>query len=708
MVELQRSESATRSVPHVIKTTPTERVEFVASAKTIEEFDQRCRQFVYSLRDRWNTASSVYSIEAVSAKDVSVTLRCGSTPDDCTRGAVTSWLKKTAIAFSAVGRSPDSKWIIAQSPRPKDLFAARIAVIASADTAISDAMETMAAASQTFAETLDRIRRGVEFNAMQFNQTARDETLTQWLHIDVDLLWEASTEGVIHVRRVFHDQKDLAAQIHGRNLRTVYDAESYCNLFDILQKQSFLRRCPVRIADSDSDKKDSGQRVVVSAFAETQPGTNALKRVRGTMTLVGRPQDDGVSAAASLMSRAHGLTLQEEQIRHEADAMLEGLRILLAQGASREKLRRLIDLIARCMKGSNVHTFLPQKDGTVHVLRPNGANDIYHDTRPVRRISEQLSERPLIVFDPESDETELIRNTLDLKGRNIAALALPFYAKAAFLLCTSSAETGFRSANLAAAERLSYLLQHALALRDEQENVVQSAKLSALGQLAISIAHELRQPLNTISLSAENLELLLAAPALDPAAFKKRVERILGQVSRADRVIGRLRRFGRKSETKLERVDIRQAVESARDMMDHVLTNAGVALTLDVDEGIEVSIDALQFEQVLVNLIQNAMDALTGIGTAGPTSNPRIAIRNAVEGADGNDVLLHVEDNGPGFPESIDNGEIETFFTTKPSGTGTGLGLSICNTIVRENGGKFSVGNYDGGARITVRLQRAT
>jgi C4-dicarboxylate-specific signal transduction histidine kinase len=124
-------------------------------------------------------------------------------------------------------------------------------------------------------------------------------------------------------------------------------------------------------------------------------------------------------------------------------------------------------------------------------------------------------------------------------------------------------------------------------------------------------------------------------------------------------------------------------------------------LVIAVEPGLTVRCDSIQIEQVLVNLVRNAIDALAGIGTARKTEKGTVTIRGRrTEGG----VALRVEDNGPGFPADVASRPLETFFTTKGAEAGTGLGLSICQVIAREHAGKLELGNHAGGAYVELHL----
>jgi len=230
--------------------------------------------------------------------------------------------------------------------------------------------------------------------------------------------------------------------------------------------------------------------------------------------------------------------------------------------------------------------------------------------------------------------------------------------------------------------------------------------MAALGQMSASIAHELRQPLNTISLAVQNLEYLLEAPEFDGEAAAQKTKRVLAQVERASDVIDRMRRFGRKSVGENASLVLRNVVENVEAIMHHVLLRAGTRLELDVPPEMTVYADQLQLEQVIGNLLQNAVDAISGIGARHERAEGLIRIAAAPSPDEKGMVVLRVEDSGPGFRPEIAARVLEPFFTTKSAEHGTGLGLAICDAIVRESGGRIEVGNHERGGYVAVVLPR--
>jgi len=126
-----------------------------------------------------------------------------------------------------------------------------------------------------------------------------------------------------------------------------------------------------------------------------------------------------------------------------------------------------------------------------------------------------------------------------------------------------------------------------------------------------------------------------------------------------------------------------------------------IRLEIAVEPGLKAHCDAIQIEQVLANLVRNAIDALTGIGATCKTEKGAITLRGKHTEYG---VVLRVEDNGPGFPADVSSRPLETFFTTKGADSGTGLGLSICHMIAREHAGKLELGNHPGGAYVELHL----
>lgn len=257
-----------------------------------------------------------------------------------------------------------------------------------------------------------------------------------------------------------------------------------------------------------------------------------------------------------------------------------------------------------------------------------------------------------------------------------------------------------RTADLSAAN---HLLQDEIAeriraertLRAAQDELVQAGKLAVIGQLSTGIAHELNQPLAALrTLSGNGVRFLERG---DVATTRANLERIAQLVDRMGLITGQLRAFARKSSGQLQPVALCHALDAALALLEPRLSQAGAEVVrhCPLPEP-RARCDANRLEQVLINLIGNALDAMDG------QPAPRIELDCA--GLDGQ-ARLSVRDHGPGLDEAALSHLFEPFFTTKAAGVGLGLGLTISAGIVRDFGGTLSGANHpDGGAVFTLEL----
>ncbi|MBS7589740.1 sensor histidine kinase [Ancylobacter defluvii] len=236
--------------------------------------------------------------------------------------------------------------------------------------------------------------------------------------------------------------------------------------------------------------------------------------------------------------------------------------------------------------------------------------------------------------------------------------------------------------------------QHAQsALQGLQDELVQASKLAVLGQIAASVAHEVNQPVAAIRTFAESGGLLLARG--DTLSAGGNLATIVGLTERIGVITGELRAFARKTPGHLGPVSLREAMEGAMLLLGHRLREQDITLEIDLSAGdILVVAERVRLEQVLVNLLQNALEALTG------QTGGRIRVEARAEG--GNAVIT-LMDNGPGLPDAVLQALFMPFTTTKPAGLG--LGLVISHDIVAEFGGSLAAANRDG-AVFTLILPR--
>ena len=231
-------------------------------------------------------------------------------------------------------------------------------------------------------------------------------------------------------------------------------------------------------------------------------------------------------------------------------------------------------------------------------------------------------------------------------------------------------------------------------LRRAQEQLLQSEKMSALGQLIAGVAHELNNPLTAILGYAQ----LLESEGLPPRAVDF-VSKLFKQAQRTHRVVQNLLSFARQRKPHKHQMEIPKVLEETLALRDYDLKVTRVELRREVAAVVPgVTGDPHQIEQVFLNIINNAVDAMLETGRPG-TLTVRVFDQDGF-------VNIEFEDNGPGIKEP--NRIFDPFYTTKSVGKGTGLGLSICYGIIKEHGGDISAHNrQEGGAVITVRLPAA-
>lgn len=231
----------------------------------------------------------------------------------------------------------------------------------------------------------------------------------------------------------------------------------------------------------------------------------------------------------------------------------------------------------------------------------------------------------------------------------------------------------------------------------KQEQLIQASKLASIGQLATGVAHELNNPLNNIGLFIGNILDSIRIGNGDPQAFVHSLQQAQGQVRKAAVIINHLRTFGRMSPPVRQLVSINHVLRQAHALLQAEFRTQVIEVTFDLaEEEPEVLGDAIQLEQVFLNLLTNARDALHQAATK------RIVVLSTKKGET---VEVVIRDNGTGIPPEIQSRIFDPFFTTKDVGKGTGLGLSISYGIINEHQGEIIVKSDPGqGATFIITL----
>jgi C4-dicarboxylate-specific signal transduction histidine kinase len=237
-------------------------------------------------------------------------------------------------------------------------------------------------------------------------------------------------------------------------------------------------------------------------------------------------------------------------------------------------------------------------------------------------------------------------------------------------------------------------------LREKQEQLVQAGKLATLGELTTGVAHELNNPLNNIDLFIGNAVDLIELAVTDKRQIVGQLRQAMQQVRKATEIISHLRTFGRAAPASREPMSLRQVIERALSLMQEQLRLREIEVTVDLGPEEPVVLgNSIQLEQVFINLLTNARDAVAD------SIRKAIRISGSVSSAAAD---LTFADTGHGIPPGLERRIFDPFFTTKEVGKGTGLGLSIAYGIIKEHAGTISVASRPGeGATFFIRLPLA-
>ncbi len=324
-------------------------------------------------------------------------------------------------------------------------------------------------------------------------------------------------------------------------------------------------------------------------------------------------------------------------------------------------------------------------DDNSHLARveaPDGAADYLWESLPLTAEgwTLHLLRRPQIAFE-------------DLRNAGLAAAGL--WLALVFLLLFLNQRWRLARLRQRSREELERLVdERTRELHTAQDGLVQSAKLAALGQMSAALAHEINQPLTAQRMQLATLRLLLDHGRVDDAY--KALKPVDDMLTRMAALTGHLKTFARKSPSGLrERLDLAAVVDQALQLLETRLRDENVSTVLNLSRPAWVRGDAIRLEQVLINLLRNALDAMA--------DQPLKRLEVRLE-ADDQLWRLSVSDSGTGIAEEHLAQVFDPFFTTKAVGDGLGLGLAVSFAIIHESGGRLTADNHEHGAVFCVTL----
>lgn len=233
---------------------------------------------------------------------------------------------------------------------------------------------------------------------------------------------------------------------------------------------------------------------------------------------------------------------------------------------------------------------------------------------------------------------------------------------------------------------------------EARARALNSARMAELGEVAGGIAHEVNNPLTIIEGQSYKLRKLLSEPNFDTEGAKKCLDKIESTVGRISKIIKTLRNISRKSSTDpMEAHSLQKICEDALELTQERLKQKGMKFEMSGDLNVETMCRPSEIAQVLLNLINNSMDAIESL------AERWIKVNVVHSGAQ---LEIRVIDSGPGIAPSVQSRLMQPFFTTKPVGQGTGLGLSISRTIILNHGGTLDYETLDNHTSFVIRLPR--
>jgi histidine kinase len=238
---------------------------------------------------------------------------------------------------------------------------------------------------------------------------------------------------------------------------------------------------------------------------------------------------------------------------------------------------------------------------------------------------------------------------------------------------------------------------------EAEQQLIQASKMATLGEMATGVAHELNQPLAVIKTASRFfIKKVKNNEPIPPHLLSTMAEEIDSHVDRASRIINHMREFGRKTDRKLDSISINAVLQKTSEIFSQQLKARGIEIAWDLAEDLPpVNADSNRLEQVFINLLINARDAIEEKVQESPHQKGEKKIwltsrrREAM-------VQVEIRDTGKGIPHALIGKIFEPFFTTKEVGKGTGLGLSISYQIVQDFGGTIRARSNEGEGAVFI------
>jgi signal transduction histidine kinase len=382
--------------------------------------------------------------------------------------------------------------------------------------------------------------------------------------------------------------------------------------------------------------------------------------------------------------------LKEEFDRKMAEALVKGLRIISSTSNREEMFSLLFNFLKTLIPFD--HCFLMREiqgmnsgELLLHPVYPFGSGV----TKFESRLRQYKSNAPFSVFNVKGWETYLFNETTQESCQDGSLLVLPLATESAtyWMFMLSSKRSGFSRQHISIASKMSELLKQAVVKDSYIVKLMHSNKMTALGEMAGGIAHEINNPLAIIQGSLEIFPRLLKPE--DYNSVSKNIKIMERNVDRITKIIHGLKVISRGEVSKSDKalVGIKELLDDTLSYCQEKLSSLGIELHIDIDSKLrdkEFYLNRVLLSQVFLNIINNAVDAIK--------KNEKTWINIRVKEMK-HKLHFYFVDSGKGIPDEIQNKVFQPFYTTKAVGEGTGLGLGICRSLLEQVQGEIFIDN---------------